>query len=115
MEKRTKNNLRYGQPYTIVLINNSDENVSDLCILGAGKFIEECLLTNISPLSGHISVSYEPSNVSYIEFLLSIIHSPFVIDQFRMLASNEKSSISKKQILTPLTIIAKDRNGNEFQ
>jgi hypothetical protein len=99
-----------SQPYTIVLANTTTTDVSSVVILNAGAAVYDGYAT------AGITYSYEPSTVTYQQFLASILAGKvFSCNQLRLIASNTTESIATQQVLTSMVIETKDPNGNLIQ
>lgn len=97
-----------SQPYTIVLANTTTDNISNVVILDAA------LRASNFAVSG-VSFSYEPTTLTYGQFLSGIAGRPFKVGLLRLIASNASASIVAQQLLASLTIETKNPNGNLIQ
>jgi hypothetical protein len=102
-----KMNAGQSQPYTIVLANTTTTDIANVSILGAG----------LSLISGYavagVTFGYEPTNMTYGEFLANIVSGKiFQVGQLRLIGSNVTASIVEQQVLTSIAIATKDPNGN---
>jgi hypothetical protein len=96
-----------SQPYTIVLHNTTTSDINNVNILGAGLAIIAGFAV------AGVTFGYEPTNMTYSEFLANIVSGKiFKVGQLRLIASNVTDSISSQQVLTSIAINTKDPNGN---
>lgn len=98
-----------SQPYTIIVQNTTTDNVSNVVVLDAAARFANYAVSGVS-------FSYEPSTITYGQFLASIMSGrPFQCGQLRFIASNASSSVVSQQVLTSVDIQTKDPNGNLIQ
>jgi hypothetical protein len=102
-----KMNSGQSQPYTIVLANTTTTDIANVSILGAGL----ALISGFA-VAG-VTFGYEPTNMTYGEFLANIVSGKiFQVGQLRLIGSNVTASIVEQQVLTSIAIATKDPNGN---
>jgi len=104
--RKSAMNSGASQPYTVILQNTTTTDISNVIILDAAARFANFAVSGVS-------FSYEPTVITYGQFLGSIVSGKvFRCNQMRLIASNVSSSVVEQQVLTSVDIETKDPNGN---